>query len=77
MNRREFLKTSGVTAASLVLSRCTGANTGNISSKRPNILFIAVDDLRPELGCYGNSVIKTPFIDRLAQEGILFNRAYC
>ncbi|RLI53402.1 MAG: iduronate-2-sulfatase, partial [Candidatus Thorarchaeota archaeon] len=42
-----------------------------------NILFIAVDDLRPELGCYGNRVIKSPNIDRLAKEGVLFSRAYC
>lgn len=41
-----------------------------------NVLFIAVDDLRPELGCYGNKVIKTPHIDRLASRGLVFNRAY-
>ena len=35
-------------------------------TERPNILFIAVDDLRPELGCYGAAHIKTPHIDRLA-----------
>ncbi|MEL7120966.1 MAG: sulfatase [Bacteroidota bacterium] len=46
-------------------------------SSRPNILFISVDDLRLELGCYGNEEIKSPNIDRLAAEGILFNRAYC
>ena len=44
---------------------------------RPNVLFIAVDDLRPEMGCYGNSVIKTPHLDRLAKRGIVFDRAYC
>ncbi|MDO5970627.1 sulfatase [Flavivirga aquimarina] len=43
----------------------------------PNILFIPVDDLRPELGCYGNKHIKTPNIDKLAKEGVLFNRTYC
>jgi arylsulfatase A-like enzyme len=42
-----------------------------------NVLFIAVDDLRPELGCYGNTIIKSPNIDRLAQSGLVFNRAYC
>lgn len=45
--------------------------------KKPNILFIAVDDLRPELGCYGNTQIKSPNIDKLASEGLLFNQSYC
>ncbi len=43
----------------------------------PNILFIAVDDLRPELGCYDVPVIRTPNIDALARRGMVFNRAYC
>ena len=50
---------------------------GTHASPRPNILFIAVDDLRPELGCYGNDAIKSPCIDRLARQGVTFIRAYC
>ena len=44
---------------------------------KPNILFIAVDDLKPELGCYGNTLIKTPNIDRLAAMGTVFLSNYC
>lgn len=44
---------------------------------RPNVLFIAVDDLRPELACYGKQQIHSPNIDRLAASGVLFERAYC
>lgn len=45
-------------------------------SRLPNILFIAVDDLRPTLGAYGDSVIKTPNIDRLARSGVVFLNAH-
>ena len=44
--------------------------------QKPNILLIAIDDLRPELGCYGARHIKSPNIDLLASEGVLFNHAY-
>lgn len=47
------------------------------SDARPNILFIMVDDLRPELGCYGKRHVISPNIDRLATRGLVFERAYC
>ncbi len=47
------------------------------ANKKPNILFIAIDDLRTELGCYGSDIAITPNIDKLASQGLLFNKAYC
>ena len=46
------------------------------AGERPNIVFIAVDDLRPELGAYGSNYIKSPNIDRIGKEGMVFDRAY-
>src|SRR6056300_693846 len=46
------------------------------NAAKPNILFIAVDDLRPELGCYGNQVIHSPHIDKLAAEGSVFTNHF-
>lgn len=47
------------------------------AAEKPNVLFIAVDDMRPQLGCYGDPLAKTPHMDRLAARGLLFERAYC
>ena len=60
-------------AASLCwLSSCVAA-----SAARPNVLFIAVDDLWPELRCYGAQHIVSPKIDKLAESGVRFTHAYC
>lgn len=44
---------------------------------RPNVLFLAVDDLRPEMACYGIKYMVTPHLDRLAERGVRFDRTYC
>ncbi len=60
-----------------ILSALLGFAISTLEAKPPNVLFIAVDDLRPELGCYGVDAIESPNIDRLAKSGVLFERAYC
>ena len=61
----------------LVLLLCTIAASLNCQAvERPNVLLILVDDLKPTLGCYGNTLAQTPNIDRLATQGMRFDRAY-
>lgn len=48
-----------------------------LSSAKPNVLLICVDDLKPTIGCFGDSHAKTPNIDRLAARGMLFEKAFC
>ena len=46
-------------------------------SRRPNILLVCVDDLKPALGCYGDRLARSPSIDALAARGLVLERAYC
>ena len=77
-SRRDFMRTaSGVGLGILgpwhTLGRAAQAGSG----RRPNVLFIAVDDLRPQLNCYGRRHMHTPGFDRLASRSLLFERTYC
>ena len=61
----------------LVFGFLTNSITTFGASAKPNVLLICVDDLKPLLGCYGDRLVKTPNVDRLAKRGVLFERAYC
>lgn len=67
----------GMTLTAALLPGVAAAQAETTPTQQPmNVLFIAIDDLRPELGCYGDEQMVTPNIDRLARQGRLFNRHY-
>jgi len=76
-DRRKFLKNLGVGAAALTFPASCIPNLKSGIQSKPNILFVAIDDLRPQLNCYGHQQMISPNIDRLASKGTIFERAYC
>lgn len=60
----------------LVIALASSLSVSADAAERPNVLLICVDDLRPELACYGKDYIQSPNIDRLAGEGVLFQRHF-
>ncbi len=61
----------------LLVFACQSNENNQQAHKKPNILFLSIDDLRPELGCYGNSEILTPYLDAFAKTATLMENAYC
>ncbi len=76
MNRRDFLKLTAAGVAALSVPHL--AFSAGSSKKRPNVLFMAIDDLNDWIGCLGGHPdVKTPNLDRLASRGVLFTNAHC
>lgn len=73
ISRRRFLSSAACAGAAAPLF----PSIVRARSDKPNILFLPVDDLRTQLGCYGHTKIHSPNIDRLAENGTVFSRAYC
>ena len=78
--RRNFLSSSLGIAGSLAAGsfpRLISAQEKPKVKGKYNVLFIAVDDLRPQMACYGQEKMHTPHMDALAKSGTLFQKAYC
>ncbi|MCK5272020.1 MAG: sulfatase-like hydrolase/transferase, partial [Sedimentisphaerales bacterium] len=78
MQRRDFFRTAGLGIASLALPGCLNTTDKTVSgNKHPNIIYILADDLGyGDLGCYGQKRIKTPNLDKMADEGMRFTQHY-
>jgi len=74
-----FYNRIGMSALALLplLTVSCSSKTEKHDKSNPNVLFIAVDDLKPMMGCYGDSLIKTPNLDQLAKMGVVFTNAHC
>ena len=72
LSRRTFLKLTGLTAAACSIPIDAFAS----SEQRPNILWISVEDISPDLGCYGDEYATTPNIDKFASTAVRFDNAF-
>ena len=69
MKRREFIRAIGVGSVLLTMGAAS-------EKKKPNLLLIVSEDNGPELSCYGEPYVKTPVLDRMADQGVRFEHAY-
>jgi len=80
VSRRSFLRSAGMGIAALTTTGCAysvGSAGAGKARSQPNIIFVMADDLGyGDLGCYGQKTIKTPYIDRMADEGMRFTDHY-
>ena len=78
MKRREFISKLGQAAGIFTIPGFISTGCRNAVEKRPNIVFIMSDDHAAQaISCYGSKMNKTPNIDRLASEGMLFENCFC
>ena len=79
MNRRDFLKTAGLTAAALVVPGCSDflRTSGRTSTDKPNLVIVFCDDVGyADVGVFGAKGYQTPNLDRMAAEGVKFTDFY-
>jgi len=76
MKRRDFLRNLLV-SSTLLPASAFGQRRSTDPKAKANILFIAIDDLKPILGCYGNSLVQSPAIDAIASQGTVFSNNHC
>ncbi|MBT3377552.1 MAG: sulfatase-like hydrolase/transferase [Lentisphaerae bacterium] len=77
LGRREFITRSGAAGMALVVGAPATILAQHDERQKPNIIFLFADDMRWDaMGCMGNRVIRTPNLDRLANDGVLFENAF-
>ena len=77
MSRRDFIRTATAGGIAAAVSGCASGSRRTRGRSRPNIVYIIADDLGyGDLGCYGQKDIRTPNLDRMAREGMLFTQHY-
>jgi len=74
--KKELLYLSMFAASGISPQTATASHKAK-EQEKPNVLFLIVDDLRPQLGCYGNTTVHTPNIDALAKQGVTFENNFC
>jgi len=76
ITRRKFLKTTGFTTAAFLCQTACSVPIAKNYLQRPNILWIFAEDASAHIGCYGETAIKTPNLDQLAEQGVRFENAF-
>ena len=76
MRRRDFLKITTMAAGTVALGQTSGADEAAGKPERPNVLWISVEDISPDLGCYDDAYAVTPHIDAFAAQAVRFDACF-